>query len=95
MQLIDILAIGPDDNIDHLNSGAYPDARYIGVISAGGDGGAASDGTPGEEGQIVAKEFELPGTWQFIVTNPKRGRRSTIKGAGDGKDGTLIVAFYA
>lgn len=71
----------------------YPWLRAVRASIRGGNGGAASDGSPGGLGQtrsVLIPVDEISEVWKVVVTRGGRG----APGAEDGQDGFVMLELY-
>lgn len=70
----------------------YPEADWLVITAAGGSGGAASDGTPGEPGtsqSIAVPRSAVPPVLRILCGAGGRG-----DGGRPGEDGYVIIELY-
>lgn len=87
----EIVTVGPPGG--EFRKAEYPWLRAVRLCVRGGDGGAASDGTPGESGEtrfLTLSIDEVPALLRVMLGRGGRG----APGAQDGEDGFALVELY-
>lgn len=92
--LREVLTYGPGRH--QFDPAAYPWMEYVVITVIGGDGGAASDGTPGERGTWRTDRFSAAlwrswGVGSIVIT---AGEPPTGPGAQRGGDGCVIIEIH-